>query len=85
MAPVPDVLSRVELADRWGVTPQAVSSAIAATRAEGHPAPFPAGRELAIGTVYDRADIETWESAMRTAGRPVPGERPRGPQPRGGR
>jgi hypothetical protein len=71
VAPVPNVLGVAELAMRWGVSRQRADRI---TKQDG----FPAGQELTRGTVYSAEDVEAWEAAERQAGRPLPGERPRG-------
>ena len=81
--PVPDVSGVPELADRWGVSRQM------AARVVERPG-FPAPRKLAMGRVWSDEDVATWEAAERAAGRPIPGESPRGYRagdgpPRGGR
>jgi predicted DNA-binding transcriptional regulator AlpA len=74
----PDVVNVSALRKRWsGISRQAVHAVI---RRPG----FPEGTRLEESTeiVWDRSDIEAWETAEREAGRPLPGERPRGPRPR---
>ncbi len=56
---------------RWGVSRQRADKV---TRQEG----FPAGQQLTATRVYSVEDVEAWEAREREAGRPLPGERPRG-------
>lgn len=86
MSPLPPVVGVAELAERWGIS-RAAASQIAADR-EGFPASAvtPAGRRPRGGPVWAIEDIEAWELAEQAAGRTLPGDRRRGPQPgEGGR
>jgi len=76
--PLPELCGTKELSERWGISRQAVSEL---TRRPG----FPVGRRIQSGPVWALADIDEWESSLKEAGRPIPGERPRGPEPAGGR
>jgi predicted DNA-binding transcriptional regulator AlpA len=82
MAPAPAVFGVYELAARWGISERAVVQVWIARD------DFPQG--TAIGerkktVVWSMTDIEGWEQARRDAGLSIPGERPRGPEPTGGR
>ncbi len=64
-----------ELAERWsGISRQAAQEA---TRRAGFPEP---NMRLRQGPVWLVEDVQVWEQAERDAGRPLPGERPRGPR-----
>lgn len=76
--PLPEICGTKELSERWNISTAAVSEL---TRKPG----FPAGRRIRSGPVWAMADIESWERDLAAAGLPRPGERPRGPEPAGGR
>lgn len=63
-----------ELTDRWGISKQAAQDV---TRRAGFPEP---AMRLKQGPVWESAEVERWEAGERAAGRPLPGERPRGPR-----
>jgi hypothetical protein len=78
MNPMPPVVGTAELSDRWGITPSAAGQV--ADR-DGFPKP----EILRQGRVWLLADVEMWEQDRIAAGLPLPGQRPRGPEPQGGR
>ena len=70
----PDVAGIAELAERWNVSDAYVHDVV------GRPS-FPAFRDLKRGRVWSIPAVAAWEDGERAAGRPLPGERPRGPRP----
>jgi hypothetical protein len=86
MSPLPPVVGVAELAARWGISRAAASQAVADR--EGFPASAvtPDGLRPRGGPVWAVEDVEAWEAGELRAGRTLPGDRRRGPQPgEGGR
>ena len=81
MSPLPPLITVAGLADRWGIDRTAVHYWL---KQDGFPLEGQADEGLR-DKVWSKADIDAWEEARRTAGLPLPGERPRGREPKGGR
>lgn len=71
---VPNVAALRQLAERWGISRQAAQEAV---ERGGFPEPARLSDRI---VVWDLGEVEAWEQAERDAGRPLPGERPRGPR-----
>jgi hypothetical protein len=80
MTPAPRVLSVTELRLRWHRPDGAPLSREGVHNVARTPG-FPEGTKSGGRWVWATGDIEAWEAAQRAAGRPLPGERPGGPQP----
>ena len=72
MAPF-EPLGLTELAQRWGVSRQRLTQVL-----EQHPDLAALSVVLTRGRVWNKEDVEAWETARREAGHDVPGDRPRG-------